>query len=183
MAKKSSAPKASKPRIGQQTKTSAKGAHGGGVKFSQVSFGAGFKNITGKGINAGKSAAKLPQPKKNISEGLAVSNRPNVALGKGFGMNPFLVAEGKKKGGKTQTSIIGGKKIKEKKGALTKALGKPPSEASAKELKSYAKKGKKQLAQVNLFRAHMKGTKAKAGHAPKVPAVKPGKLGKGGKKK
>jgi hypothetical protein len=79
MAKKSAGPKANKPRIGQQTKTSAKGAHGGGIKFSQVSLGPGFKNITGKGINAGKSAAKLPKPKKNISEA-----RPNVAFGEGF---------------------------------------------------------------------------------------------------
>jgi hypothetical protein len=176
MAKKAGKPKANNPRIGQQTKTSAKGAHGGGVKFSQISLGSGFKNITGKGINAGKSAAKLPQAKTNISEGSAVS-RPRIAFGKGFGTNPFMVSEAKKGSkAKTQTSVIGGKKIKEKKGALTKGLGKPPSEASKKELEAYAKRGKKQLAQVNLYRAHMKGTKAKAGHAPKAPAVKPGKL-------
>jgi hypothetical protein len=81
MAKKSSGPKANSPRIGQQTKTSAKGAHGGGVKYAQVSLGQGFKNITGKGINAGKSAAKLPQAKNNISE---APKRPTVAFGKGF---------------------------------------------------------------------------------------------------
>jgi len=82
MAKKSAGPKANKPRIGQQTKTSAKGAHGGGVKFAQVALGPGFKNITGKGINAGKSAANLPKPKNNISEASSVA--PKVAFGKGF---------------------------------------------------------------------------------------------------
>lgn len=72
-------PKANKPRIGQQTKSTAKGAHGGGVKFSQVSLGRGFKNVTGKGVNAGKKAAKMPKAKKNLSEA-----RPRVAFGKGF---------------------------------------------------------------------------------------------------
>ncbi len=72
-------PKANKPKVGQQTKTSAKGAHGGGVKFSQVSFGPGFKNIAGKGVNAGKKAAKLSKAKSNLSEA-----RPRVAFGKGF---------------------------------------------------------------------------------------------------
>jgi len=82
MAKKSAKPKANSPRLGQQTKTSAKGAHGGGVKYSQVTLGQGFKNITGKGINAGKAAAKLPQPKTNISEAPSVA--PKVAFGNGF---------------------------------------------------------------------------------------------------
>jgi hypothetical protein len=81
MAKKS-APKTNKPRIGQQTKTSAKGAHGGGVKFSQVTLGPGFKNETGKGINAGKTAAKLPKAKTNIAE--SNTPMPKVMLGKGF---------------------------------------------------------------------------------------------------
>lgn len=96
MAKKSSGPKANKPRIGQQTKTSAKGAHGGGIKYSQVSLGQGFKNITGKGINAGKPASKLPQPKKNITE---TPKRPTVAFGKGF------VVESKTAGGRQTPAV------------------------------------------------------------------------------
>ena len=144
MAKKSSAkPKANQPRIGQQTKTSAKGAHGGGVKFSQVTMGPGFKNVTGKGINAGKSAAKLPQAKTNISEGSAISNRPNVALGKGFGMNPFLVAEAKKKSGGKQWGQEALKKADKPpskggtKGSLRKLMGKKKGQKiTRKELKS-----------------------------------------------
>ena len=177
--------KKSTPRIGQQTKTSAKGAHGGGVKFSQISLGPGFKKIT-KGIANSKSAAKLPQPKANISEG-STMGRPNVAFGKGFGTNPFIVHEAKKG---TQTSTIGGKRIKEKAGKLTKDLGKPPSEASAAELKRYVEAGKtpaerkKRQARVNLARAHVKGAKARhpGSKVKGIPAVKPGKGAIKGKK-
>lgn len=87
------AKKSNSPRIGQQTKTSAKGAHGGGVKFSQTKLGSGFKNITPKGAKKAKPAAKLPQPKSNISE--SPLTKSSVAFGKGFGINPFL-AESKK---------------------------------------------------------------------------------------
>lgn len=92
MAKKTSKPKTNSPRIGQQTKTSAKGAHGGGVKFSQVKLGSGFKNIKAKNAKKATPAAKLPQPKSNISESPLAKS---VVFGQGFGMNPFL-AESKK---------------------------------------------------------------------------------------
>jgi hypothetical protein len=91
MAKKST-PKKSSPKIGQQTKTTAKGAHGGGVKYGQVSLGKGFKNLPAKGANAGKSASKLPQPKSGLTENPI---RPSVAFGKGFGPSPFVVSEAK----------------------------------------------------------------------------------------
>lgn len=89
MAKKS---KANSPRIGQQTKSSAKGAHGGNVKYSQVTLGPGFKNMPGKGANAGKSAAKLPKAKNNISE---APRRPTIAFGKGFVAESKSVAANK----------------------------------------------------------------------------------------
>jgi len=90
--------KKSTPRIGQQTKTSAKGAHGGDVKYVQPSLGSGFKNIAGKGINAGKSAAKLPQPKASIAES-NVANAPRVMLGKGFAEAAANTPAAKTKGG------------------------------------------------------------------------------------
>lgn len=77
----------------------------------------------------------------------------------------------------TETSEIGGKKIKEKEGKLTKDLGKPPSEASEEELKRYIEAGKteeerrKRMARVNLARAHMKGVKAQHGKGPSMPDV------------
>jgi hypothetical protein len=77
----------------------------------------------------------------------------------------------------TETSEIGGKKIKEKEGKLTEDLGKPPSEASEEELKRYIESGgteeerRKRLARVNLARAHMKGVKAQHGHGPNMPDV------------
>jgi hypothetical protein len=110
MAKKKAAPKAkaNKPRIGQQTKTTSKGAHGGGVKFGQVALGPGFKNVAKQGINTGKAAST---PKKGISEGRNVAkSRPAVVMGKGFIAPPSITTEstcpavkpkkGPKKGGR-----------------------------------------------------------------------------------
>lgn len=115
MAKAKATPKANKPRIGQQTKSSAKGAHGGDVKFGMITFGDGFKVHKGMGINKAKSAAKLPQPKKSISEGMS---RPAVVFGRGFGMNPFLALESKKWGQQA-----------------SKKAGKPLSKSGTKGLK------------------------------------------------
>jgi len=112
------AKKTNSPRMGQQTKTSAKGGHGGGVKYGMVT-------PKPAGINRGKSVSKLPQPKsgfvKSISEGAIA--RPSVVFGRGFGMNPFLM-EAKKWG---QTALKKADKPPSKggtKGSLRKALGK-----------------------------------------------------------
>ncbi len=65
----------------------------------------------------------------------------------------------------TKTSVIGGEKIKERKGKLTADLGKPAMKASQKELDSYinaasGKEKKARVARVNLMKAHKKGLKA-----------------------
>lgn len=70
---------------------------------------------------------------------------------------------------KTQTSIIGGHKVKEKKGLLTRALGKPALSATSGEKKKYIANAPnksekaKRVARVNLAAAHKKGHKAQ-GH-------------------
>ena len=74
-----------------------------------------------------------------------------------------------------KTSIIGGKKVVERKGKLTADLGKPAFKASKSELEAYVKAGKtpkerqKRNARVNLCKAHKAGHKAQ-GH--KVPTPK-----------
>ncbi len=79
---------------------------------------------------------------------------PNFCLGKGF----FIEA--------TKTSLIGGKKIKEKEGKLTKDLGMAPMKASKKKLDAYidaapdSAEKTKRVARVNLMKAHKKGLKA-----------------------
>lgn len=79
---------------------------------------------------------------------------PNFCLGKGF----FIEA--------TKTTVIGGKKIKEREGKLTKDLGMAPMKASQQKLDAYidaapnsAEKAKR-VARVNLMKAHKKGLKA-----------------------
>jgi len=143
------------------SKTSAKGAHGGGIKFGQVVLGSGFKTIN-KGINKAKSAAKLPKPKNNISESTSPLTRPPVSLGNGFGTNPYLRAEAKavsKKWG--QSALKKAAKPPSKggtKGSLRRMMGKGEGEKITRsELKavidnprSSAKKKQKALAIYNL---------------------------------
>ncbi len=91
-----------------------------------------------------------------------------VAFGAGFAST---IREAKSN--KTQTTVIKGTKIKEKKGKLSKDLGKPAMKATAKELKSYvdnAKSGKEKIARtarVNLMKAHKKGHAAQHHTVPK----------------
>lgn len=73
---------------------------------------------------------------------------------------------------KVKTSTIGGKKVKEKQGKLTKDLGKPAMSATEKELQSYIDNAsgaekKKRVARVNLMKAHKKGLKAQGSKVPK----------------
>lgn len=92
-----------------------------------------------------------------------------IALGSGF-----VGSIREAKSPKTRTSKIGGKKVTEKKGKLSKDLGKPAMKATQAELDSYvsgAKTGsekKKRVARVNLMKAHKKGHKAQ-GHKMPVP--------------
>ena len=108
-------------------------------------------------------------------------NRPNIAFGKGFVNSSKIKAHNAPiypvdpsngmpivSEKKYQTSTIGGKKIKEKKGKLSSDLGKPAMQASEKELKAYinaasGKEKQKRVARVNLMKAHKKGHKAQ-GH-------------------
>jgi hypothetical protein len=68
--------------------------------------------------------------------------------------------------GDVHTSVIGGKRIKEKEGKLTADLGKPPSKASESEKQAYINAAKtptekrKRVARINLAAAHAKGTRA-----------------------
>lgn len=91
----------------------------------------------------------------------------NVAFGTGF------VASIKEASTpKTKTTVIKGQKIKEKKGKLSKDLGKPAMKATAKELASYVKAAKtpaekkSRVARVNLMKAHKKGLKAQGSKVP-----------------
>lgn len=96
-----------------------------------------------------------------------------VALGSGFAKP--IVEGTKPKSPKTKTSVIGGKKITEKKGKLSKDLGKPAMKATQSELDAYVKAAKSpsekksRVARVNLMKAHKKGHKAQ-GH--KLPTPK-----------
>lgn len=83
----------------------------------------------------------------------------------------------------TKTSTIGGTKIKEKTGKLSKDLGEPAMGASESELQSYidnassATEKKKRVARVNLMKAHKKGHKAQ-GHKINEALIKPSTIGK-----
>ena len=74
---------------------------------------------------------------------------------------------------RAKVSVIGGKKVRERAGKLSKDLGKPAMKATAVELKSYvdtasgAAEKKKRVARVNLMKAHKKGLKAKGSKVPK----------------
>jgi len=130
------------------------------MDIPKIAFGAGFSNKT-----------RFAKKKQCLSE-----SNPLYMVDPSNGMP--IISE--KKANKTQVSKIGGKKIKEKRGKLTADLGKPPSKVSKGELESYIKAAKtpaekrKRQARVNLARAHMKGTKAVHGKAPKIPAAKGG---------
>jgi len=76
------------------------------------------------------------------------------------------------KKGDVKTSVIGGKRIKEKEGKLSSDLGKPAMSASEAELASYVDAAKspsekrKRVARINLLKAHRRGLRAK-GTPPK----------------
>lgn len=94
-------------------------------------------------------------------------------------VNTSLFSIGRPITEKVKTSVIGGKKIREKAGKLTKDLGKPAMSATKKELQSYINAAKseperkKRQARVNLASAHKKGLKAKGS---KVPTPRKGKV-------
>lgn len=83
---------------------------------------------------------------------------------------------------KTQTSVIGGRRIKEKKGKLSSDLGKPAMKATETELQSYVDAAKspvekkKRVARVNLMKAHKAGLRAQGA---KVPSPRKGKVSEG----
>lgn len=81
-------------------------------------------------------------------------------------VSPVLYSIGAPLMEKTKTSVIGGKRIKEHTGKLSKDLGKPAMSASKAELDSYINAAKspaekkKRVARVNLMKSHAKGLKA-----------------------
>jgi len=98
-------------------------------------------------------------------------------------ISPNLFSIGRVLNEETKTSTIGGKKVTEHEGKLSKDLGKPAMSATESELQSYidsassAAEKKKRVARVNLMKAHKKGLKAKGS---KVPAPQKGKVKKEG---
>ena len=103
-----------------------------------------------------------------------MANLPHTLFGDGF------VRPGQSLHEVTKTSVIGGKKIKEKEGKLAADLGKPAMKATQAELDSYINAAKtpaekkKRVARVNLASAHKKGLKAQGSKVSK-PTSKGGK--------